>query len=215
MIYGFCEFAAFNILVFPVKLFFTPSILVLDLKMVDASILINYFMYFGRSPAFLAVFTERPTWCRRRIWSIQSWGVPFQCEHHDNGHRHSCPKSKCHVTCNMSNTSICLCLHSRRINSRSVWLRVIPVNRDWGHCRPLSLISAVETAGPVISRSITSWKPWGFALASDMSTLTLFWALPGSTRISSASSSNALSPRTSGTTEVSSSTMMSAARSKN
>ena len=74
-------------------------------------------------------------------------------------------------------------LHSRRhINSRSVCCRVIPVNRDWGHCRRRSLISAVETAGPVtlvISRNVTSWKPRGFALVSGMSTQTLFWTLPG------------------------------------
>ena len=52
----------------------------------------------------LAVFT-----------SMQSWGVPFQCEHHVTGHRHSCPKSKWYVEH----------LHSRRRNSRSVCHRVI------------------------------------------------------------------------------------------
>ena len=46
-------------LYFPLKLFFTSSILVLALKMVDASILFNYFMYFGRSAAFQFVFSRR------------------------------------------------------------------------------------------------------------------------------------------------------------
>ena len=46
-------------LYFPLKLFFTSSILVLALKMVDASILFNSFMYFGRSPAFQFVFSRR------------------------------------------------------------------------------------------------------------------------------------------------------------
>ena len=41
------------------------------------------------------------------------------------------------------------CLHSRRINSRLVCRRVIPVNRDWGHCHHKSLISAIKTAWPV------------------------------------------------------------------
>ena len=46
-------------LYFPLKLFFTSCILVLALKMVDASILFNSFMYFGRSPAFQFVFSRR------------------------------------------------------------------------------------------------------------------------------------------------------------
>ena len=46
-------------LYFPLKLFFTSSILVLALKMVDASILVNSVMYFGRSPAFQFVFSRR------------------------------------------------------------------------------------------------------------------------------------------------------------
>ena len=46
-------------LYFPLKLFFTSSILVLALKMVDASILFNSFMYFGRSPAFQVAFSRR------------------------------------------------------------------------------------------------------------------------------------------------------------
>ena len=46
-------------LYFPLKLFFTSSILVLALKMVDASILFNSFMYFGRSPVFQFVFSRR------------------------------------------------------------------------------------------------------------------------------------------------------------
>ena len=53
-------------------------------------------------------------------------------------------------------------LHSRRSNSRSVCRLVILDNRDWGHTRRKSHISAVETAGPVmfvISWSVMSWKP--------------------------------------------------------
>ena len=46
-------------LYFPLKSFFTSRILVLALKMVDASILFNSFMYFGRSPAFQFVFSRR------------------------------------------------------------------------------------------------------------------------------------------------------------
>ena len=46
-------------LYFPLKLFFTSCILVLALKMVDASILFNSFMYFCRSPAFQFVFSRR------------------------------------------------------------------------------------------------------------------------------------------------------------
>ena len=46
-------------LYFPLKLFFTSSILVLALKMVDASIIFNYFMYFGRSPAIKFVLSRR------------------------------------------------------------------------------------------------------------------------------------------------------------
>ena len=110
-------------------------------------------------------FSLRSTWCRRRIWSIQSWGVPFQSG------------VPCYAQCVAHNIPACMLLnrrlHSRRINSRSVCRRVIPVNRDWSHCRRKSLISAVETAGPVtlvISRSVTSWKPRGFALASGTST---------------------------------------------
>ena len=67
------------------------------------------------------------------------------------------------------------CLHSRRINSRSV----IPVNRYWDHCHRRSYISTVETARLVtlvISRTVTSRKPRGFALASGTSTRTLFRA---------------------------------------
>ena len=47
-------------LYFPLKLFFTSSILVLALKMVDASILFNSFMYFGRSPCLpVCVFSQK------------------------------------------------------------------------------------------------------------------------------------------------------------
>ena len=46
-------------LYFPLKLFFTSSIIVLALKMVDASIIFNSFMYFGRSPIFQFVFSRR------------------------------------------------------------------------------------------------------------------------------------------------------------
>ena len=46
-------------LCFPLKLFLTSSILVLALKMVDASVLFNSFMYFGRSPVFQFVFSRR------------------------------------------------------------------------------------------------------------------------------------------------------------
>ena len=46
-------------LYFPLKLFFTSSILVLAMKIVDASILFNSFMYFGRSPVFQFVFSRR------------------------------------------------------------------------------------------------------------------------------------------------------------
>ena len=52
-----CAFTAFSILacISP----FTSSILVLTLKMVDASILFNSFIYFGRSPVFQFVFSRR------------------------------------------------------------------------------------------------------------------------------------------------------------
>ena len=46
-------------LYFPLKLFFTSSILVLAMKIVDVSILFNSFMYFGRSPVFQFVFFRR------------------------------------------------------------------------------------------------------------------------------------------------------------
>ena len=68
---------------------------------------------------------------------------------------------------------------------------VISDNRDCGHSHRRSHISADETAGPVmlvISCSVTSWKPWGFAPAPSTRTQTLSWALPGSTRTGSASS---------------------------
>ena len=57
--YGFCAFAGFSMLLFPVKLLFRSIILVLALKMVDASILFNSFMYFGCSPAFQFIFSRR------------------------------------------------------------------------------------------------------------------------------------------------------------
>ena len=44
---------------FPVKLLFRSIILVLTLKMADASILFNSFMYFGCSPAFQFIFSRR------------------------------------------------------------------------------------------------------------------------------------------------------------
>ena len=50
-------------LYFPLKLFFTSSILVLALKMLDASILFNSFMHFVRSPAFQLVFSRRNCIC--------------------------------------------------------------------------------------------------------------------------------------------------------
>ena len=46
-------------LYFPLKLFFTSCILVVALKMVDASIIFNYFVYFGRAPAFKFVCSRR------------------------------------------------------------------------------------------------------------------------------------------------------------
>ena len=51
-------------LYFPLKLFLTSSILVLALKMVDASVLLNSFMYFGRSPVFQFVFSRRKFYLR-------------------------------------------------------------------------------------------------------------------------------------------------------
>ena len=48
----------------------------------------------------LLAFTDSPTWCRRRMWSTQFWGVPFQCEHHATGHHQSWPRSRWYViTC--------------------------------------------------------------------------------------------------------------------
>ena len=61
-----------------------------------------------------------------------------------------------------------------------------PINRDVGHCRRKFLISPIETVGPgtlVISTSVTSWNPRDITLASGTSTQTLFWVLPGSTRV--------------------------------
>ena len=47
-------------LYFPLKLFLTSSILVLALKMVDASVLFNSFMYFGRSLVFeVCIFSQK------------------------------------------------------------------------------------------------------------------------------------------------------------
>ena len=46
-------------LYFHLKLFFTSCILVIALKMIDASILFISFMYFGRSPVFQFVFSRK------------------------------------------------------------------------------------------------------------------------------------------------------------
>ena len=95
-------------------------------------------------------------------------------------------------------------LQSRRINSRSVCLFDIPATRETGHCRRNVLNSSLEREG--LSTRVTSRNLQGAALSSGISTRTLFWALPGSTCVSSAPSLRARKPITSGTAEVSNTT---------
>ena len=53
------HFRHFVSLYLPLKLFFTSSILVLALNIIDASWRVNSFMYLGRSPAFHLVFFSK------------------------------------------------------------------------------------------------------------------------------------------------------------
>ena len=122
----------------------------------------------------LAVITERCTWCCRRIWSIQSWGVPFQCEHHDTGTATTVPSPNdtlilgvpCHAQCVAQNTSICVlagcktgaCIHAASTTGQFAVVSSLSTK-----------IGATVAAGYSFSLSFPSlWVPGGAAVSAPV-----------------------------------------------
>ena len=79
------------------------------------------------------------------------------------------------------------CLHSRRNNSRSPCRLLISDSRDGPQSPEVTHFRRRDCRTGHVDH-VKLWKPWGFALASGMSTRTLFWALLHNTQTGSASS---------------------------